>query len=143
MVEGMVKLTRLNFLVPVPQVRDLAELNARLRQRCEEDRRRRVRGKDATKSERLEEDRAARLLEKHPLRDLRRAVEQALHIHAHSRDVIAQFLIPQEPWRSTLFNLDGHPHLRGVKVQSPDVRIYGSLLATHSEAWDTSPGYVT
>ena len=25
--------------------------------------------------------------------------------------------------------LSRHPHLRGVKVQSPDVRIYGSLLA--------------
>ncbi len=257
-VEGMVKFTRLNFLVPVPQVRDLAELNERLRARCEEDRQRRVRGKDATKAQRLEEDRAAmlplpasrfeacrqqstmtsslslvrfddndysvpvayahhavvvkggcdevaichhqqevarhrriwqreqvcfeplhylsllerkpgaldqarplqgwklpdcfavlrrrlegredgegtreyirvlRLLEKHSLRDLRRAVEQALHIHAHSRDVIAQLLIPQEPWRCTLFRLDGHPHLRGVKVQSPDVRMYGSLLA--------------
>ena len=256
-VEGMVKFTRCNFLVPVPQVRDLAQLNGQLRERCEEDRQRRVRGKEGIKEHRLAEDRAAmlplpgsrfeacrkqptmvsslslvrfddndysvpvayahhavvvhgsceevvlshheqevarhrriwereqvsfeplhylallerkpgaldqarpllgwnlpecfailrrrledrrdgdgtreyirvlRLLEKHPLGTLRRAVEQALRAGAASRDVIAQFLIPQEPWRFTLFKLDGHPHLRCVKVQAPDVRAYESLL---------------
>jgi transposase len=256
-VEGMVKFTRSNFLVPVPQVRDLAQLNWQLRRRCEEDRQRRVRGKEGIKGQRLAEDRGAmlplpasrfeacrkqsttasslslvrfddndysvpvafahhtvvvkgsceevvlchlqqevarhrriwereqvsfeplhylalleakpgaldqarplqgwnlpdcfatlrrrlegqhggggtreyiqvlRLLEKHPLRALRRAVERALQANATSRDAIAQFLIPCEPWRGTLFNLDGHPHLRGVKVQAPDVRAYESLL---------------
>lgn len=257
-VEGMVKFTRSNFLVPVPQVRDLAELNGQLRERCEEDRRRRVRGKEGPKEQRLAEDRAAllplpasrfeacrkqsttvsslslvrfddndysvpvayahypvvvkgsceevvlchlqqevarhrriwereqvsfeplhylalleakpgaldqarplqgwslpecfailrrrledqrdgdgtreyirvlRLLEKHSLGQLRRAVEHGLQAGATSRDVIAQFLIPCEPWRFTLFHLDGHPHLRGVKVQAPDVRAYESLLS--------------
>jgi len=42
-VEGLVNFTRPNFFVPVPQVRDFAELNARLRQRCSEDRQRRLR----------------------------------------------------------------------------------------------------
>ena len=37
-VEGLVKFTRLNFFVPVPQVRDFDELNAFLRERCEADR---------------------------------------------------------------------------------------------------------
>ena len=32
-------------------------------------------------------------------------------------------------WRATLFNLDGYPHLRGVKVQAPDITEYGELLA--------------
>ena len=41
-VEGLVKFTRLNFFVPVPQVRDFEELNGFLRQRCEEDRQRRA-----------------------------------------------------------------------------------------------------
>jgi hypothetical protein len=90
--------------------------------------RRRLEGREDGEGTR-EYIRVLRLLEKHPLCDLRRAVEQALQINAHSRDVIAQFLIPQEPWRCTLFNLDGHPHLRGVKVQSPDVSAYSSLLA--------------
>jgi transposase len=58
-VEGVVKYTRLNFFVPVPQVRDLGELNSRLAQRCREDLQRRLRGKAGTKAERLKEDQAA------------------------------------------------------------------------------------
>jgi transposase len=256
-VEGMVKFTRANFLVPVPQVRDLDELNGRLRQRCLTDQQRRVRGKEGIKAVRLEEDQEAmlplpagrfdayrkqsttasslslvrfddndysvpvawahhpivakgscdevvlcrgldevarhqrmwdkervvfdplhylallerkpgaldqarplqgwalpecyailrrrledkrdgdgtreyirvlRLLEKHPPDTLRRAVESALRCGATSRDAIAQFLLPREPWHMTVFNLDGHPHLRGVKVQAPDVRAYTGLL---------------
>jgi transposase len=49
-VEGQVKFTRLNFFVPVPQVRDLTELNARLRQQGVEDRERRLRGHPAVGS---------------------------------------------------------------------------------------------
>ena len=52
----MVKFTRLNFFVPVPQVRDFEELNAFLRQRCEEDRQRRLRGQPGTKAQLLVED---------------------------------------------------------------------------------------
>lgn len=48
-VEGQVKFTRLNFFVPVPQVRDLAALNTHLHQRCTEDRQRRLRGQKETK----------------------------------------------------------------------------------------------
>ena len=73
--------------------------------------------------------RILRMLEKHPLPVLRAAVEKALHAGAIRRDAIAQFILPQEEWRATLFPLDGHPHLRGVKVQAPDVRQYGELLA--------------
>jgi hypothetical protein len=58
-VEGLVKFTRLNFFVPVPQVRDLAELNVRLRQQCEEDRARRVRGQTRIKEALLQEERRA------------------------------------------------------------------------------------
>jgi hypothetical protein len=58
-VEGLVKFTRLNFFVPVPQVRDLVELNAALRQRCVEDRQRRLRGQKGPKEELLHEDQAA------------------------------------------------------------------------------------
>jgi transposase len=43
-VEGVVKFARQNFLVPVPQVRDLEELNAYLLDRCRGDLQRRVRG---------------------------------------------------------------------------------------------------
>src|SRR6185312_4458266 len=58
-VEGTVKYARLNFFVPVPQVRDLDELNAHLLARCRDDQVRRVRGGAATKGVLLGEDRAA------------------------------------------------------------------------------------
>jgi transposase len=256
-VEGLVKFTRLNFFVPVPQVRDLAELNARLRQQCEEDRARRLRGQTQTKEALLQEERAAflplpatpfaacrqvatrvnslslvrfdgndysapvawahrevvvqadwrevrlyvqqeevarherlwsqeqvcfeplhylallerkpgaldharplagwtlpdcfgvlrrrleaerdgegtreyirvlRLLERHALAEVRRAVEAGLSVGALTRDAIAQFLYPREDWRFTAFSLDGHPHLRAVHIAAPEVRAYAELL---------------
>jgi hypothetical protein len=256
-VEGQVKFTRLNFFVPVPQVRDLTELNARLRQQCVEDRERRLRGQAGTKAELLQGDQAAflslpatafaackqmsttasslslvrfdnndysvpvrwahhpvvakgywqevrlyaqgqevaqhgriwekeqvrfeplhylallerkpgaldharplagwtlpecfgilrrrleaqqegegtreyirvlRLLEKHSLPDLRAAVEKALAVGAVTRDGIAQFLFPREDWRFTVFSLDGHPHLRTVRIAPPDIQSYRELL---------------
>jgi hypothetical protein len=59
---------------------------------------------------------------------LRQAVEKALAVGAMTRDAIAQFLNPQPQWRHTVFRLDNHPHLRGVKIDSPDVRAYRELL---------------
>jgi transposase len=56
-VEGTVKYARLNFLVPVPEVRDLDELNARLIESCRSDLRRRLRGKGAPKETLLLGDR--------------------------------------------------------------------------------------
>jgi transposase len=48
-----------NTRVPVPQVRDLAALDAHLRERCEADQERRLRGQAGSKRQLLEEDRAA------------------------------------------------------------------------------------
>ncbi|MCP4542526.1 MAG: IS21 family transposase [Chloroflexi bacterium] len=257
-VESMVRYTRSNFLVPVPQVRDMNELNRYLEQRCLEELSRQVRGKDAPKSVLLRGDQRAfrplpdepfeacrqlsttsdslslvrfdsnrysvpvdyahnmvvvkgycdrveicrgyeliashdrlwgkedasfeprhylrllerkpgaldharpledwelpecfgvlrrrleaelegegtreyirvlRLLEKHAITSLKAAIEQGLQIHAHSRDAIAQFLFPQEEWRLTTFSLDGHEHLRAVKVATSDITAYNELLA--------------
>jgi transposase len=256
-VEGTVKFARLNFFVPVPQVRDLDELNARLLAQCREDQGRRVRGGAATKGVLLGADRAAfiplpaapfdacvkrsaaadslslvrfddndysvpvryahhpvvvrgyvdrvvlahkgevvaehrrswgregvsfdpvhylallerkpgaldharpldgwvlpecfatlrrrleveregegtreyirvlRLLEKHALSRLTAAVEQGLRVRAHSRDAIAQFLLPREDWRATTFSLDGREHLRRVVVRATEVAAYRDLL---------------
>jgi len=55
-VEGTVRYSRSNFLVPVPQVRSLDELNARLEESCREDRKRRLRGQGRTKEELLAEE---------------------------------------------------------------------------------------
>ena len=72
--------------------------------------------------------RVLRLLEKHSISALSRAVEKGLRINALSRDAIAQFLIPQEEWRRTTFRLDGRDHLRQVKVKQTDISAYGELL---------------
>ena len=69
-----------------------------------------------------------RLLEKHPLPKLRRAVEQALAVGAITRDAVAQFLYPREDWSATLFSLDGHPHLRHVRVAAPNLALYTELV---------------
>ena len=256
-VEGLVKFTRRNFLVPVPQVGDLAELNAQLRQHCQEDQQRRLRAQTGTKAQLLLEDQQAflplpagrfeacrkvsttasslslvrfdcndysvpvrwahhtvvakgdcrevvlcaggaevarharlwdkeqvcfepvhylalleakpgaldharplsgwtlpecfgllrrrleaqwegegtreyikvlRLLEKHSLPRLRQAVEQALAVGAITRDAVAQFLYPREDWRARTFSLDGHPHLRHVRVAEPDLAGYSQLV---------------
>jgi transposase len=256
-VEGTVKYARLNFFVPVPQIRDLDELNAHLASRCREDQKRRVRGSAATKEVLLGEDRAAfvplpaapfdacvmrstaadslslvrfddndysvpvryahhpvvvrayvdrvvlshkgelvaehrrrwgregvsfdpvhylallerkpgaldharplegwelpecfavlrrrleaerdgegtrefirvlRLLEKQSLDRLTAAVEQGLRVRAHTRDAIAQFLLPREDWRATTFSLDGREHLRRVVVRATEVSAYRDLL---------------
>ena len=261
-VEGTVKFTRLNFFVPVPQVRDFDELNAVLLTMCREDLGRRLWGKKQTKAELLEEDRVVfrplpasafeacrtvstiansqslvrfdcndysvpveyahhpvvakgyvarvvigcrqkviaehvrcwdkerqifdprhylrlaqrkpgsldhalpleewdlpecfrslrsrlederedglreyiavlRLLERHSLEAVTAAVEEGLRMRAHSRDAIAQFLLPQEPWEQTTFRLDGHEHLRGVKVAPCDLRAYAELLTSGGRA---------
>ena len=56
-VEGVVKYSRRNFLVPVPQVKDLEELNVKLEEMCRKDLERRLRGKGAIKEALLAEER--------------------------------------------------------------------------------------
>ena len=258
-VEGMIKFVRLNFLVPRPEVGDLQELNEQLVELCQEDMKRRLRGKTGSKAELLKEDQAAfldlpvvpfdackkqptranslslvrfddndysvpvdyahheilikgyvdrvvlchrqkvvaehkrswgkegvffdylhylpllerkpgsldharpladmnlpecfntlrrrlvaeeetigdgtrefirvlRLLEDYPMAKLRQAVEKGLNTRVHSRDAIAQFLIPRFSWRQTTFILDTRQHLRMVEVARPDMTAYRTLL---------------
>ena len=58
-VECLVDFGRANFLVPVPKVESLADLNETLEQRCRTDLGRQLRGKDGTKAALLAEERAA------------------------------------------------------------------------------------
>lgn len=73
--------------------------------------------------------RVLRLLEKHPMGKLRKAIEDGVQVGALTCDAIAQFLFPRDDWRETLFVLDDHPHLRHVQVAMPDVSVYQTLLA--------------
>ena len=56
-VENLVGYTRRNFLVPLPSVRSFDELNDLLDRGCRAELDRRLRGKDGTKGQRLEEER--------------------------------------------------------------------------------------
>ena len=256
-VEGVVKFARLNYFVPVPEVKDFDELNAYLEQRCAEDLERKLRGKGATKRQLLEEDRAAfhplpaspfdackkaattadklslvrfdcndysvpvryahhtvvvkgyvdcvhicrkdaaiakharlwdkegvafeplhylellerkpgaldharplcdwelpesfsllrsrleqeslaqgtrefirvlRLLEKHPVDKVAKAIDKALRLRRCNRDVVAHYLYPDEPFTPPTFPLDGREHLQGVTVNAPDVTAYRGLM---------------
>lgn len=60
-VENLVGYTRRNYLVPVPKVETLAELNEELERRCQADLDRRLRGKSGSKQELLVEERTAML----------------------------------------------------------------------------------
>jgi transposase len=60
-VEGLAKYARRNFLVPVPQVVDIAELNVRFADACKRDGLRRLRGKDKIKMELLPEEKLSPL----------------------------------------------------------------------------------
>jgi hypothetical protein len=66
-------------------------------------------------------------------------VEKGLRMRAHSRDAIAQFLLPQQPWEQTTFRLDGREHLRQVKVAGADIRAYAELLGL-SQPWGAPGG---
>lgn len=57
-VESMVRYTRSNYMVPVPDVCDFEELNAHLDARCRDELARTVRGKKASKAVLLKEDQA-------------------------------------------------------------------------------------
>jgi hypothetical protein len=69
-----------------------------------------------------------RLLEDHSQPKLTQAVKKALCIGAHSRDAVAQFLIPRASWFPLIFLMDGREHLCAVKVEKPDISAYGCLL---------------
>jgi len=69
-----------------------------------------------------------RLLERYPPDRVAAAVEHGLRVRAHTRDAVAQFLLPREDWRATTFSLDGREHLRRVVVQATAVSAYRALL---------------
>lgn len=60
-VERLLDFARSRFMVPAPEAKSLAELNAELIARCENDLKRTLRGKPAPKSELLSEERASML----------------------------------------------------------------------------------
>lgn len=72
--------------------------------------------------------RVLRLLEKHPLNRVRRAIEKALTLRRCTREVVVQFLYPDALPVVPTFTLDGREHLQGIRVDLPNLRGYADLL---------------
>jgi len=72
--------------------------------------------------------RILRLLEKYPLKRVTRAIEKALTLSRCTRDVVIQFLYPDELSVVPTFTLDGREHLQGIRVDLPDLGGYAALL---------------
>ena len=70
-----------------------------------------------------------RLLEWADLKDLTRAVEQALELGVADADAVRLILEHRRERPVGLFCLDGRPHLKLVSVPSPDLGGYASLTA--------------
>jgi transposase len=70
-----------------------------------------------------------RLMEHASLAELTGAVKAALAIGATSADAVALILYHQAEQPVGLFSLDGHPHLKSVQVDPPDLTSYGALTA--------------
>ena len=68
------------------------------------------------------------LLKKHPANKVAEAIDKALRLRRCNRDVIAQYLYPDEPFAPPTFRLEGREHLQGVVVQSPDLTAYRQLI---------------
>ena len=69
-----------------------------------------------------------RLLETHPLPRVTQAIENALKLRHCSRDIVAQYLYPDELPMAPTFLLDGREHLQGIRVDAPNLSAYAALL---------------
>jgi hypothetical protein len=56
------------------------------------------------------------------------AIDKALHLRRCNRDVVANYLYPDEAFTPLTFPLDGREHLQGVQVDSPNLGAYNALL---------------
>jgi transposase len=126
-VEGAVRYARGNFLVPVPQVADYAELNAHLRACCESDLNRRLRGKALSKKQLLEEDKAAGLKLRSDRFDPRKLVSTTATSEALVRFDTNDYSVPVE-----------HAHKPVVlRASTTRVSIYrqDEEIAGHERCW--------
>jgi transposase len=127
-VEGTVRYSRQNLMVPVPQVADYAEFNAYLLECCRSDMTRRLRGKTLRKKELLQEDRIAGLTLPKASFDARRLVSTTASSEALVRFDTNDYSVPAE-----------HGHKPVVLKASVDtIFLYhqGREIARHVRCWD-------
>lgn len=127
-VEKLLGYARSRFLVPVPEVESLAELNQQLIDRCRGDLQHRSRGKSASKEVLLEEERPALLaLPTRPL-EARRITQAAADSMALVRFDCNSYSVPTK-----------YAHRRMTVVATVDqVRLIfqEKLIASHDRCWE-------
>ena len=127
-VEGAVRYSRQNFLVPVPQVADWDELNAHLLTCCRSDMTRRLYGKTLSKQQLLEEDKVAGLLIPADRFDPRRLVSTTATSEALVRLDTNDYSVPVEY---------GHrPVVIRASVQTVSIYHAGREIARHVRCWE-------
>jgi len=128
-VEGSVKYARLNFMVPVPQVKDYDELNRLLRDCCQSDLDRILRGKcSLTKQQLLTEDRVSGIALPDDKFDYRKAT---------STFASSESLVRYDTNDYSVFVSSAH-HSVTVKASVSFIEVYrqDKLIAKHCRCWD-------
>ena len=127
-VEGTVRYSRQNFMVPVPDVEDYAELNAHLRACCQSDMERRLRGKTLSKRQLLAEDKVAGLALPADRFDARRLVSTTATSEALVRFDTNDYSVPVEY---------GHRPVV-LRASTGTVHVYQAEkeIARHDRCWD-------
>jgi len=127
-VERLIGIARRNFLVPVPQVGSLEELNAQLRERCLADFAERIRGRPSSKQERLLEDQAAFLpIPKQPF-EARRVGERTVDSQSLVRFDDNEYSVPIRYAHRKLLVVATVQEIRLVHEDR--------LVARHLRCWD-------
>ncbi|TWU21418.1 Mu transposase domain-containing protein [Bythopirellula polymerisocia] len=126
-VENLVGYCRRNFLVPIPKVNTLTELNEELERRCRVDLDRTLRGKSASKRELLREELAKML-------DLPRQAFDARRVTGASANSLS--LVQYDTNRYSVPVKYAHRQITIVaSVDEVRLTFQGELIARHSRHW--------
>ena len=128
-VEGSVKYSRLNFMVPVPQVKDYDELNKLLRDCCQADLDRILRGKRSlTKKQLLAEDRVAAIALPDDTFDYRKSTSTFASSESLVRYDTNDYSVP----------VSYAHHQATIKASVRFIEVYhlDKLIAKHHRSWD-------
>jgi len=128
-VEGSVKYSRLNFMVPVPQVKDYDKLNKLLRDCCQSDLDRILRGKRSlSKKQLLAEDRVAGIALPDDKFDYRKSTSTFASSESLARYDTNDYSVP----------VSSAHHSVTIKASTRYIEIYqiDKLIAKHRRCWD-------
>jgi len=127
-VETLVGYCRRNFMVPVPQVATIEDLNRYLESCCRSDLERTLRGQEKSKKELLDEDRQAML----PIPSNRFEAHRVEEVHANSLSLVRfdrnDYSVPTE--------YAHHPVTAIGTVEEVRLVVNDHLVASHRRCWE-------